>query len=296
MLLCCEIFASVPNMKIIIFGRNGQVGRALTSLLCDQEVIALDRSDLDLQNSDQITSFIHSELPDWVINASAYTAVDKAEDDEILADQINHLAPKAMALACANVNSLFLHYSTDYVFDGSHDQAYKEDDEPCPQSAYGRTKLAGEQAVMAANPKSIILRTAWIYAKEGANFVNTMLRLGSEKDELNIVNDQYGSPTLAQDLATITIEIIDKVSDMTISQHAGVYHVTGAGYTSWYDFAKEIFLLTGNSKIYLHAVPTTSYPTPAKRPEFSVLSNQKLMDTFGLSLPAWQESLAKTLK
>ncbi len=282
-------------MKILIFGKNGQVGSSLYSLLSDQhEVIALDQAELDLVNSEQIEAVIRDAKPDWVINASAYTAVDRAEEQPQLADAINHLAPAAMARACATLPCAFLHYSTDYVFDGTANTPYLETDTPAPQSVYGETKLAGELAVMKAFPQAIILRTAWVYAAEGANFVKTMLRLADERDELGVVNDQFGSPTLAYDLAQASIPIIENTAAADLDKVAGIYHATGSGMTSWYGFAKEIFLQAGK-KVTLKGIPTEAYPTPAPRPAYSVLSNDKLQRVFGVSLPDWKVSLAKTL-
>ncbi len=283
-------------MRILVFGKNGQVGSALMALLGEQhEVRGLDQEDLDLVQSNQIESTIRDYQPDWVINASAYTAVDRAETEVELADAINHLAPAAMAKTCAALNCGFLHYSTDYVFDGSAERPYLESDEPNPQSVYGSTKLAGEQAVMAQCPNSIILRTAWVYAEQGANFVNTMLRLADERDELGVVSDQFGSPTLAYDLARVSVSVIESTQIDNLANVAGIYHATGSGMTSWFGFAREIFSLADKS-VKLNAINTEDYPTPAPRPHYSVLSNEKLQRVFGVALPAWQESLAKTLK
>ncbi len=283
-------------MKFLIFGKNGQVGSALGRLLHKHDVIAFDKDELDLAEQSAIEEVIKQHEPDWVINASAYTAVDPAEENEALADAINHLAPAAMAKVCAQLGCPMVHYSTDYVFNGEAKQPYKEDDLTCPQSAYGRTKLAGEQAVMQHQPNSIILRTAWVYAAQGANFVNTMLRLGQERDQLNVVDDQFGSPTLAQDLAQATVQIIEQTPSRQFGEKAGIYHATGSGHTTWYQFAKKVFELTGNDRIELNPIPSSAYPTPAKRPAFSVLSNEKLKTAFDLEMPEWQTALAQTLQ
>jgi dTDP-4-dehydrorhamnose reductase len=200
-----------------------------------------------------------------------------------------------MAKACAKLNCGLLHYSTDYVFDGSGHRPYVETDAPNPQSVYGETKLAGEQAVMREYPNAIILRTAWVYAKEGANFVNTMLRLADERDELGVVSDQFGSPTLAYDLAVASVSIVENTKLDDLSEVAGIYHATGSGMTSWFDFAREIFSLA-NKSVKLNAISTEDYPTPAPRPNYSVLSNEKLQRVFAIALPAWRESLAKTIR
>lgn len=282
-------------MKILIFGRNGQVGSSLLSLLSKRhQVTALDQADMDLSQLDQIESTIAAHRPDWVINASAYTAVDLAEQAAQMADAINHLAPEAMARACKILQCGFLHYSTDYVFDGEAERPYLETDLPNPKSVYGETKLAGERAVMQACPQAIILRTAWVYAKEGANFVNTMLRLSGERDELSVVEDQFGSPTLAYDLAQASVAIVENTGLYELDKVAGIYHATGSGMTSWYGFAMEIFALAGKD-IDLKGIPSEAYPTPAPRPHYSVLSNQKLLDVFGITLPDWKTSLAKML-
>jgi len=282
-------------MRILIFGKNGQVGSSLFDLLSPaHQVLALDQADLDLVETDKIESKILSFRPDWVINASAYTAVDRAEQQPELADAINHLAPAAMAHACQALGCGLLHYSTDYVFDGDSELAYQESDIPNPQSVYGVTKLAGEQAVTQVYPQAIILRTAWVYARDGANFVNTMLRLADERDELGVVDDQFGSPTLALDLAKASVSIIEQTPLNRLGEVAGVYHATGSGMTSWYGFAHEVFSLTGKS-VVLKGIPSEAYPTPAPRPQYSVLSNQKLQQVFGLQLPDWKVSLADTL-
>ncbi len=282
-------------MRIVIFGKLGQVGSSLMCLLgSNHELIGLDQQELDLVQTGQIASVILDNKPDWVINASAYTAVDRAETEPQLADAINHLAPEAMAIVCAQLKCGFIHYSTDYVFDGTASEPYLESDTPNPKSVYGITKLAGEQAVLAAYPRAIILRTAWVYAKEGANFMNTMLRLAKEKDSLSVVNDQLGSPTLAADLALATVSIIEQTSLEILDQVSGIYHATGSGVASWYDFAAEIFALTASS-VRLHSITTEDYPTPAPRPKYSVLSNEKLQNEFGVRLPNWKKSLADTL-
>ena len=264
-------------------------------LSTQHEVNGLDQGELDLIQTDQIEATILAYQPDWVINASAYTAVDRAESEAELANAINHLAPAAMAKACAKLNCGLLHYSTDYVFDGSGHRPYVETDAPNPQSVYGETKLAGEQAVMREYPNAIILRTAWVYAKEGANFVNTMLRLADERDELGVVSDQFGSPTLAYDLAVASVSIVENTKLDDLSEVAGMYHATGSGMSSWFDFAREIFSLA-NKSVKLNAISTEDYPTPAPRPHYSVLSNEKLQRVFAVALPAWRESLAKTIR
>ncbi len=279
-------------MKIIVFGKNGQVGSALCRLLDSaHEVIALDKEELDLCDSAAINECIVSRSPDWVVNCSAYTAVDNAEADLELAQQLNEIAPAEMAAACEQMGAAFLHYSTDYVFDGNATVPYLENDKPNPKSVYGITKLAGERAVMAACPTTIILRTAWVYSKEGKNFVNTMLRLATQHDQLTVVADQFGSPTLASDLAEASVAII---SSQPQAEAAGIYHATGKGATNWHEFASEIFRLRGLT-VEVIPVTTEQYPTAAPRPAYSVLCNDKLKANFGIELPDWQQSLARTL-
>ena len=279
-------------MKILVFGKHGQVGSAICQLLeDDHEVIALDKDELDLTDSSTIEQYIISHAPHWVINCSAYTAVDSAEINAGLAQTLNATAPAEMAKACHQLGAAFMHYSTDYVFDGAKTTPYLESDPPNPQSVYGATKLAGEQSVLAACPTAIILRTAWVYSKAGQNFVNTMLRLAEQNDRLTVVADQFGSPTLADDLAAASVAIISSQPQPDV---AGVYHATDKGVTNWYEFACEVFRLR---YIDIEVIPITTdqYPTAAPRPAYSVLSNAKLKATFDLELPEWQQSLARTL-
>lgn len=288
--------------KILIFGKFGQVGSALFaqySAVPDRyEVVALDKEDLDLTQTSQIKQAIFDAAPDWVINTAAYTAVDAAEADAKTAQLINAAAPQAMAEACAEKNIPLFHYSTDYVFDGDgpagSKRPYVEDDVTNPQSVYGQTKLEGEQLVLAAQPNSIILRTAWVYAEVGKNFVNTMLRLASERDELSIVSDQYGSPTLAGDLAAASMAIIKSTAVEKVGEVAGIYHATNRGSTNWSGFAEAIFA-EAEVDVVVKPIPSSDYPTPAPRPMYSVLSNQKMKDTFDVELPSWQDALRRTL-
>ncbi len=284
-------------MKYLIFGKHGQVGQQLNKLLQNRdEVTALDIEDLDLTNLAAIDEQIRSLAPDWVLNASAYTAVDQAESDLELATTINVAAPQAMAQACAQTAARLFHYSTDYVFDGEADRPYLESDPTSPKSVYGQTKLDGELAVLAALPDTIILRTAWVYTRQGKNFVNTMLQLAQKMDQINVVNDQYGSPTLADDLAIASVQIIDKVNSGSLHDVGGVYHATGTGQINWSGFAEEIFKLSGCENVRVNPIPGSEYPTPAARPNWSVLSNEKLMRVFGVKLPAWQDALRRSLQ
>lgn len=282
--------------RLLVTGKNGQVGSALLRLAGrGYDVIGVDIDDVDLTDLDAVDALVREVRPDWLINPAAYTAVDAAEKDQKTAQVLNADAPAVMAKACAELGIPMLHYSTDYVFDGNGNRPYLEDDAPNPQSVYGATKLAGEQAVRAAQSNSIILRTAWVYAQEGKNFVNTMLRLADEHDSLNVVNDQFGSPTLAEDLAAASLQIIEKTPVDQVGQVSGVYHATGSGETNWADFARAIFRLSDKSAA-VNGIPSEQYPTPAPRPNYSVLNNQKLQETFGVALPSWQDALQRTLQ
>jgi dTDP-4-dehydrorhamnose reductase len=281
-------------MKILVFGRVGQVGSALAELLPDRyEVEFLDQPEIDLTEPASLTDYVLSQRPEIVINAAAYTAVDRAESEPALAHAINAIAPGVMALACKEVNAIFVHYSTDYVFDGTATEPYTEDARVAPRSVYGKSKLLGEQAVIAATHRYVILRTAWLYSYIGHNFLKTMLRLAEEGNDIGVVVDQFGSPTFACDLATATVSIIDAVAGGP-EDFFGLYHVTNAGVTCWYDFAEKIFQLIGK-EITLVPLRTEDYPTPAHRPAYSVLSCERLRRVFGVTLPDWQDATARCL-
>ncbi|MBX2869264.1 MAG: dTDP-4-dehydrorhamnose reductase [Acidiferrobacterales bacterium] len=295
-------------LKVLIFGKHGQVGGALLrqlthpSTLVDPEryeVIATDIEDVDLTDNEATASLVLETKPDWVLNTSAHTAVDKAESEPELAYQLNATAPETIAKACHKIGATMVHYSTDYVFDGSSKTAYLETDEPNPQSVYGRTKLAGEQVVANNLPQHFIFRTAWVYSSGGKNFVNTMLRLARDRDELKVVGDQFGSPTLADDLATATIEVMQQVVALGSSfddPAYGIYNATGSGYTSWAGFSEEIMRQSGNDQVSVLSIPTEDYPTPAPRPAFSVLDNSKIKQRFGIQLDEWQSALRRCLR
>ena len=293
-------------MKLLILGKNGQVGwelqRALQPL---GEVLALDRyQDAktqycgDIANFDAIARVITQFRPNIVVNATAYTAVDKAETDLEQADLINHLAVKHLAEQCKTVSALLIHYSTDYVFDGQGQTAWQETDEKAPQNAYGHTKLAGEIALEQSQAKFINFRTSWVYGTHGNNFIKTMLKLAKSKDELNIIADQIGVPTGAALIADVTAQVI-RYYDFNPDQHHdlhGHYHLAPQGETSWYDYAQFIFEKARQKGIELQikqveAIPTTAYPTPAKRPLNSRLNTQKLQQTFYIHLPEWQQGV-----
>ena len=295
-------------IKVLIFGKHGQVGNQLVKqLACFPRylVVATDIEDVDLTDSKATRDLVLTEKPDWVINTSAHTAVDRAESEEALAHQLNCEAPGVIASACKKIDSAMIHYSTDYVFDGAATAPYEEEDAPNPQSVYGRTKLGGERAVLSQLDRVIILRTAWVYSRGGKNFVNTMLRLAEDREQINVVNDQFGSPTLADDLAAATISIVNQIERMErgltdggggeAPPRFGIFHATGGGVTNWSGFSEKIMQLSGNDHVTINPIPGSQYPTPAPRPNYSVLSNRKLLDTYGIRLPDWQDALSRCL-
>jgi dTDP-4-dehydrorhamnose reductase len=285
------------DLKILVFGKNGQVGSSLLEIFESKGVrtLGVDIQDLDLTNTKEIEVFINKERPDWVINCAAHTAVDKAESEQKLSYLLNVDAPKAMARTCANLSIGFVHYSTDYVFDGTASVPYLESDEVNPQSVYGRTKAEGESAVLAELKDALIFRTAWVYSENGNNFVNTMLRLAREHSEISVVSDQIGSPTLARDLAQMTVNVIEKIVSKECEHIGGVFHATGQGAISWYQFCQAIMEITENTEVTIRPISTEQYPTPAPRPGYSVLSNQKLNEVYQQQLPHWKESLRHCL-
>ncbi len=282
-------------MKILVTGKNGQVGQELLRALAGTgEVIALDRAQLDLADLDALRSGVRTMVPDLIINAAAYTAVDQAETDGALAMRINADAPGVLAEEAKKIGAALIHYSTDYVFDGSKDGAWDENDVPAPLSVYGRSKLAGEQAIAASGVPHLILRTSWVYGLQGKNFLLTMLRLAQTRPELSIVDDQFGAPTWSRTIAEATAQIVRQDTD--IAGHSGVYHMSAGGRTSWYGFARKIFEHPSiQHKPLLHAIPTADYPLPAKRPQNSELDTTKFQQKFG-SLPQWDEALALCLQ
>lgn len=277
-------------MRILLTGRRGQIGWELErSLSALGEIAAFDRQGLDLARPDEIVARTRAVKPHVIVNAAAYTAVDKAESEPDLALAINARAPAILAEEARQLGALLVHYSTDYVFDGTKTGPYTEDDVPNPLSVYGRAKLEGERAIQAAGGRHLILRTSWVYASRGNNFLLTILRLAREKPELRIVSDQRGTPTWARDLAAATTDLLQAGDIPT-----GLYHLTAAGETTWFRFAGEILRLASLA-VPLQAIPTTEYPTPAMRPRNSVLSNAKLSGETGILLRPWLDSVVRCM-
>ncbi len=283
--------------KILVTGSNGQLGNEFREQAKQSnfEFTFTDVAELDITDIQAIETLFSKNTFDFVINCAAYTNVNKAEEEEHIAQKINALAPENIAKVCTKFHCKFVHISTDYVFEGTNCQPYKETDTVCPQSAYGRTKLQGEQLIQTSCGDSLIIRTSWLYSTFGNNFVKTMIKLGTERDELKVVFDQVGTPTYAGDLAKAILTIISKVENNTKSFVAGVYHFSNEGVCSWYDFTKEIHSI---AHIECSVIPEESknYPSPAKRPFYSVLNKQKIKDTYGISIPYWKDSLALCIK
>lgn len=282
-------------MKILLTGKNGQVGWELQRTLATLgEVVATDSREMDLADPDAIRKAIREIEPGLIVNAAAYTAVDRAEAEAELAMAINGTAPGIMAEEAKKLNAAIVHYSTDYVFDGTKPSPYLEEDVPSPLNVYGQTKLAGERAVQAAGAPHLILRTSWVYGARGKNFLLTMQRLAKERDELKIVADQTGAPTWSRLIAEATAQVLAQCfapihhSPFTIDETTGIYHLTNAGRTSWFGFAQAIL---ESAPVRLAPIATEDYPLPARRPPNSLLSNDKLRETFGIALPAWDEAL-----
>jgi dTDP-4-dehydrorhamnose reductase len=281
-------------MRILITGGAGQLGWELRrTLAIFGDVVAPPRDILDLASADSIVAAVRGVRPTLIVNAAAYTAVDKAESDSERAMKINGDAPRILAEEAALRNAALIHYSTDYVFDGRNAQPYREDDEAAPINVYGRTKLSGEQGVMAAKAAHLIFRTSWVYGSRGRNFLLTMLRLAGERKEIKVVDDQVGAPTSARLIAEATAVAVAKsfangvLDPDRFRQLGGLYHLTAAGRTTWYGFAQAI-LLNKEGVAKVSPIPTSAYPTPARRPQNSLLDNGKLEKQFGFSLPDWE--------
>lgn len=294
-------------MKILLFGRNGQVGWELQRSLAPLgELIAVGSADEggicgDFSNAEGIAETVRALRPDAIVNAAAYTAVDKAESEADRALQINALTPGAIAAAAYELGAWLIHYSTDYVFDGSGDRPWREGDATRPLSVYGRTKLEGEQRVSAANPRHVILRTSWVYAARGGNFAKTMLRLARERESLSVVDDQVGAPTGADLLADVTAHALRSVAGG--GGKPGVYHVAAAGETTWNGYARFVIAnaqqqgeITKAGPDQVHPVATSAFPTAARRPHNSRLDTSRFRSTFGLVLPPWQHGVRRMLQ
>ena len=282
------------NYNILVTGSNGQLGSEIRELSSNYSYTFFftDRNNIDITSKDSIKAFCQTNNINVIINCAAYTAVDKAESDELNADLVNRKAVKKLALVSSELNIKLIHISTDYVFDGRNFKPYCEEFQTNPQGVYGKTKLDGENEMRDINPKnSIIIRTSWVYSSFGNNFVKTMLRLGREKESLGVIFDQVGTPTYGRDLALTILDIIPKI----INEKVEIYNYSNEGVLSWYDFAKEIMRMAKlNCKI--NPIQTFEYPTPAKRPHFSLLNKSKIKSTFNIEIPFWKDSLDECLK
>ena len=283
--------------SILITGANGQLGRELQKLVplfSQFRFFPTDADTLDVCDKDAVESFFNKNRIDYVINCAAYTAVDKAEDDIALCYQINRDAIKNIAeVACDKAK--IIHISTDYVFDGTSEKPLRETDKTNPQSVYGRSKLEGEQVLLETAPDSIIIRTSWLYSSFGNNFVKTMIRLSKEKESLNVVSDQLGTPTYAADLAEAIMQIFED-SEKSGTFQSGIYHYSNEGECTWYDFCLKIHELSGIHSCKVYPVSTAEYPVKAHRPAYSVFNKTKIKETFRLKIPHWEESLERCLK
>lgn len=292
----------IDENPVVIIGSTGQLGTALIKALKQNSIKfkTLSRPEIDFFRLEECYDAILEARPRLVINAAAWTAVDDAETHEEEAFQVNSIAPVRIAAACRDLDIPMLHISTDYVFDGENKTDYVEDDICCPLNVYGESKLAGETGVLATSPKSIVLRTSWVYSTHGKNFFNTMLRLGKTRTEINVVNDQTGSPTSAVDLAEAIIKIIMKISEGDWKEeYHSVFHLTNSGSTTWFGFANKIFALAEenkthfnkNGKIVVNPITSEQYPTPAKRPRRTVLNNIKIKNIFDIEMQSWEKAL-----
>jgi len=281
-------------LNILVTGAYGQLGSEIKALSSNynENFFFTDRDNLDITNKLAIKEFILENKIDVIINCAAYTAVDKAEEEQELADLINHKAVEYLATIAKENKCKLIHISTDYVFNGESFRPYLESDSVAPNSVYGKTKLDGETIMQKINPSaSIIIRTSWVYSSFGANFVKTMLRLGREKESLGVIFDQVGTPTYARDLAKTILDILPQIKNETVE----LYHYSNEGVLSWYDFAKEIMKMAKLDCV-LSPIETKEYPTPAKRPHYSLLNKSKIKNRFNLEIPFWKDSLEKCLK
>ena len=280
-------------MNILVTGCNGQLGNEMQLLEKENPqhtYFNTDVAELDITNQEAVEQYVASHEIDGIVNCAAYTAVDKAEDNEELCSVLNSIAPAYLAAAIEKRGGWMIQISTDYVFDGTQHTPYVEDDDTCPNSVYGKTKLVGELNVQKLCKQSMIIRTAWLYSTFGNNFVKTMIRLGQEKPELGVIFDQIGTPTYARDLAAAIFVAINK------GVVPGVYHFSNEGVISWYDFTKAIHRLAGITTCHVRPLHTAEYPTPANRPHYSVLDKTKIKQTYQMEVPYWEESLRKCIE
>ena len=284
-------------MKILVTGASGQVGTEFCRIAGHLgELIAADREEFDMSEEGRIRSYLRQLRPDVIVNAGAYTAVDRAEEQHEICFAINAVAPRVLAEEAARIGAMLVHYSTDYVFDGEKSGAYEEGDPTAPLGIYGKSKEEGERGIAVSGASALVLRTSWVYSSHGSNFLLTMLRLAKERPELRIVDDQIGAPTSAKSIAAATARLVDTYAGRKMDFPAGIYHMTAAGATSWCGFAKAIF-----AQAELENVPrvvpigTAEYPTPAVRPKNSVLSNAKFEKTFGFRMAGWEEQLIEVM-
>jgi dTDP-4-dehydrorhamnose reductase len=289
---------TLNERTILLTGVNGQVGFELARTLQGLgKVVALDRSVLNLADLDQVRRVVREVKPDLIVNPAAHTAVDKAETEVKLAMRLNAEAPAMLAEEAKRLGAALVHYSTDYVFDGTKDGVYVESDAVNPQNVYGESKLAGEQAIVASGCAHLIFRTSWVYGTRGKNFLLTMLRLGAERDELSVVADQIGAPTWSNTIATLSANVLSQSAAPAQrdwwQEHSGVYHLCASGATSWHGFAEAIFEFSDLAKKpVVRPIPAASYPTPAVRPANSRMSTDKLANTFGVRAPDWRDALS----
>ena len=288
-------------MNILVIGKNGQLGKSIKKVLIKSEkhnkYIFVGKKDLDLSKKSSINGYFKNNIFDLIINCAAYTKVDKAEEEVLSANQINNLAVSQLSIIAKKQNSKLIHISTDYVFDGQNNKKYIENDQVNPINVYGKTKLAGEQAILKEMlTNAIIIRTSWLYSEFGDNFVITMLRLGQERVELNVINDQIGTPTYATDLANVILNIINSNNFFSKNFSTQIYHYSNKGHCSWFDFAKEIFKLANiNYKVKVNSISTEEYLIVAERPKNSVINNKKIENDFNIDASNWKDSLKKCL-
>ena len=291
----------MSRLRVLLLGANGQVGWALRPRLAlDYDLVALDRQVLDLSDLDALQARLDAERPAAIVNAAAYTAVDRAEREPELAYRLNAAVPERLARWCAANHAALLHYSTDYVFDGTGSRPWREDDAPHPVNAYGRSKRAGEEAVLESGARALILRVSWLYGLHGANFLKTMLRLGASRRVLRVVADQVGAPTGTGLAAEVSAELVRRLRTAPDTCPSGLYHLAPTGETSWYDYAAFVFERARESgwPLALEAlepIASADYPTAAPRPANSRLDTTRLATTFGLRLPPWQDEVARTV-